>query len=67
VPVDIDRERVDALVAEGAQLVDVLPSDEYEVLHIAGASNLPLRELDERTAQELDRARPVILYCNDHF
>ena len=48
-----------------AQLVEVLPRDEYESEHIAGAVSLPLEELDGRSAQRLDSERPVIVYCND--
>ena len=35
---------------------------EWEAGHIAGAAHLPLEELPERIA-ELDRERPVVLYC----
>lgn len=52
------------LVDRGAQLVEVLPRSEYERLHIAGAVSIPLRELAER-AGELDRSRPVVVYCYD--
>ncbi len=65
-PQPIDRDRVRRLVAEGAQLVEVLPAREYEQEHIAGAINIPLKELDERAPAELDRDRPVIVYCNDY-
>jgi len=27
---------------------------------------IPLKELDERAPRELDRERPVIVYCNDY-
>ena len=54
------------LVADGAQLVEVLPRPEYEEEHIAGAINLPLKELNRETARQLDRDRPVIVYCNDY-
>lgn len=53
------------LVEEGAQLVDVLGADEYEQDHIAGATNIPLKQLTASTAARLDRSRPVIVYCND--
>lgn len=66
-PVEVGRDDVRRLVADGAQLVDVLPAEEYEALHVAAAVNVPLRELDERAPRELDSARPVIVYCNDHF
>jgi rhodanese-related sulfurtransferase len=57
---------VQRLVADGAQLVEVLPRPEYEEEHIAGAINLPLKELNRETARRLDRDRPVIVYCNDY-
>ena len=52
-------------MAEGAQLVEVLPPEEYEEEHLPGAVNIPLRRLGER-AGELDRDRAVIVYCHDH-
>ncbi len=53
------------MLADGsAQLVDVLPHDEFESEHIAGAINIPLKEVAANAAR-LDRARPVIAYCND--
>ena len=65
-PEAIDRERVQALVRDGAQLVEVLPAEEYEDEHLRGAANLPLKELNATTAGRLDRARPVIVYCYDY-
>ncbi len=64
-PSDIQREEVQRLVAAGAQLVDVLPRAEYETEHIAGAINIPLKELDEQSTAIVDRDRPVIVYCWD--
>jgi rhodanese-related sulfurtransferase len=43
----------------------VLPADEYEDEHLTAARNIPLKELTEATVAELDRARPVIVYCWD--
>lgn len=63
-PTTVPRERVRELVAAGAQLVEVLPADEYRWAHLPGAVNLPLKDLDARTDQ-LDRSRPVIVYCHD--
>ncbi len=61
--IDISRERVQKLVAEGAQLVDVRGDVEYGEEHIAGAICLPLNVLDAVTADRaLDRSRPVIVY-----
>jgi rhodanese-related sulfurtransferase len=63
--IDIQREEVRRLVATGAQLVDVLPRAEYDTEHIAGAINIPLKELDAQSTAILDRDRPVIVYCWD--
>jgi rhodanese-related sulfurtransferase len=63
----IDHSEVERLIAEeDAQLVDVLPAREYDEEHLSGAINIPLKELDERAPLELDRERPVIVYCNDY-
>lgn len=62
----VDRSEVGRLVAAGAQLVEVLPREDYDTEHIAGAISLPLEELDADSARRLDRERPVIVYCNDH-
>jgi rhodanese-related sulfurtransferase len=64
-PTSIDRDQVQCLVAEGAQLVDVLPPDEYAEAHLPGAVNVPLPTLDRRRAARLQRERPVIVYCHD--
>jgi rhodanese-related sulfurtransferase len=66
VPTSIDRAEVQRLVREEqAQLVEVLPPDEYEDEHLPGAINIPLKKLDRDTTSSLDRARPVIAYCYD--
>ncbi|MBA3450177.1 MAG: rhodanese-like domain-containing protein [Chloroflexia bacterium] len=64
-PTEVNRDGVRQFLNAGAQLVDVLPADEYEAEHIAGAINLPLKELNRETAARLDRNRPVIVYCWD--
>jgi rhodanese-related sulfurtransferase len=53
------------LIGTGAQLVDVLPEGEYREMHLPGAISLPLKHLDGRTAQVLDRRRAVVVYCWD--
>jgi rhodanese-related sulfurtransferase len=53
------------LIEEGAQLVEVLPREEYADEHLPGAINLPLKELDANTAEQLDRSRRVVVYCYD--
>jgi rhodanese-related sulfurtransferase len=65
-PIDVDREDVRRLVAAGAQLLEVLPREEYEDEHLPGAINIPLKELNGQTAAQLARDRPVVVYCNDY-
>lgn len=50
------------LIDRGAQVVDVRTAGEHAAGHIAGAAHLPLERLDEE-AGELDRSRPVLVYC----
>jgi rhodanese-related sulfurtransferase len=61
----IGHEQLQELIDRGAQVVEVLGEDDYAPVHLPGAVNLPLRELDERRAAVLDRARPVVVYCWD--
>ena len=61
----VERDEVRELVAAGAQVVEVLPREEYDELHLAGALSIPLKELGERAPRELDPARAVITYCHD--
>ena len=60
----IDREKVQELVKQGAQLVEVLPAKEYAEDHLPGAVSHPLRQLAKEVDQ-FDRNRPVIVYCWD--
>lgn len=65
-PAPIERDQVQRLHEQGAQLVEVLPQAEYEDEHLPGAINIPLKTLDRETARQLDRDRPVIAYCYDY-
>ena len=66
-PKPIEREELQQLVREEhAQLVEVLPQDEYEDEHLPGAINIPLKTLDAETTRQLDPHRPVIVYCYDY-
>jgi rhodanese-related sulfurtransferase len=62
----IDVDEVVHLLSEGAQLVEVLPVDEYREEHLPGAINIPLKELDREHVARLNRDAPVIVYCHDH-
>ena len=62
-PTSITREEVQSLIsADAGQLVEVLPTEEYQDEHIEGALNIPLKRLNRETTSQLDRARPVIVY-----
>jgi rhodanese-related sulfurtransferase len=63
VPKGIDRNEVQRLLSEGAQLVEVLPREEYEREHLPGAIHLPLRRTEAH--DRLDPARAIIVYCWD--
>ena len=59
----IDRGKVQRLLQqEAAQLVEVLPAEDYERWHLAGAVNIPLKELDTASTAALVKSRPVIVY-----
>jgi rhodanese-related sulfurtransferase len=65
-PTEINRNDVRKLVEGGAQLVEVLPSSQYEEEHLPGAINIPLKKIDRELATQLQRDQPVIVYCNDY-
>jgi rhodanese-related sulfurtransferase len=61
----VDLDGLRQLLADGAQLVEVLPREEFEELHLPAAISIPLKELTGESAQQLDRARDVVVYCWD--
>lgn len=66
-PIPIDRDELQRLLRdEHAQLVEVLPAEEFEDEHLPGAINIPLKTLDRNSAASLDPQRPVIVYCYDY-
>ena len=59
----IDRHEVQRLVAEDdAQLVDVLPDQEYAQVHMPRAISIPLKRLTVETASVLRSDKPVVVY-----
>jgi rhodanese-related sulfurtransferase len=64
-PTEVDLPGLDTLLASGAQLVEVLPRNEYDEEHLPGAISLPLKDVDASTVGALDRGRPVVVYCWD--
>jgi len=60
------RDQVRRLADEGAQLVEVLEDRQYRMAHLPGAVHIPAWELTrDRAEAELDRDRPVVVYCFD--
>ena len=64
-PKEIVREDIRPLVRRGAQLVDVMPRDEYDRVHLVGAVSIPLSMISRSTAERLKWDRPVIVYSRD--
>jgi rhodanese-related sulfurtransferase len=61
----VEADELRALLERGAQLVEVLPEDEYAWGHLPGAVNIPLKTLTADAVAGLDRRRPVAVYCWD--
>ena len=53
------------LLADGAQLAEVLPEREYAEMRLPGAINIPLKQLGAQSVGVLDRERAVVVYCWD--
>jgi rhodanese-related sulfurtransferase len=64
-PREIERAEVRRLLEEGAQLVEVLPAEEFKEDHLPRAISIPLRHIDAEGVSDLDKNRPVIVYCWD--
>ena len=59
---DITPEQAEALVRDGAQLIDVREDDEWEAGRIGGARHIVLGEVASQ-APTIDQERPVVFYC----
>jgi hypothetical protein len=66
VPQNIDRVRLQQLQTQGAAIVEVLPAEEFDSEHLAGALSLPLERLDAHSAEAIlgsDVRRSLVVYC----
>lgn len=59
---EIEVDRLEELLTEGAALVDVREPAEYAEAHVPGATLIPMGQLGARLA-ELDATAPVYLIC----
>lgn len=66
-PTRIEVDQLQQLLADGAQLVEVLPEEEYQDEHLPGAQNIPLKQVDESTTAQLDKGAPLVVYCWDYI
>jgi rhodanese-related sulfurtransferase len=66
-PTRIEIRELRELLSGAAQLVEVLPAEEYEEEHLPGARSIPLKQLDATTTASLDRKNPVVVYCWDYL
>jgi phage shock protein E len=63
--IQITREDVQRMTAEGAVVIDMLPEGEYAEEHIAGAVNIPQKQLTPQGTAHLAKDAPLIVYCYD--
>lgn len=64
-PVPVGRGAVQALMTEGALLVEVLEPVEFASAHLPGAVNVPAARVTPMRVAAFDRARPTIVYGRD--
>jgi rhodanese-related sulfurtransferase len=55
-PTPVALHELQQLITAGAQLVEVLPAEEYEESHLPGAINLPLKQLNAQSAAAPSRS-----------
>lgn len=59
----VPAEDVQALVNNGAVVVDVRSPEEFARHHFEGARNIPVSEIAKRADEIGNRQEPVVLYC----
>ena len=66
-PTSIDRDDVGDLIERGATVVEVLEERQFRAAHLPGALHIPAWELSEERVADLDRSRPIVVYCFDNL
>lgn len=64
-PVPIGRGEVQALMADGALLLDVLDPTDFAWAHLPGARNVPAAGLIPERLTAVDRAQAIVVYSAD--
>ena len=62
---EVNHREVLAMFSSGAQIVDVLPAQEYNDAHIKGAVHIPLSRILTDALTLLDRSQQTVVYCRD--
>jgi rhodanese-related sulfurtransferase len=62
---EVNHREVLTMLSAGAQIVDVLPAQEYNGAHIRSAVHIPLRRILADAPTLLDRSRRTVVYCRD--
>ena len=62
--VKVSSEEAHRLIAEGSVLVDVRSPQEFAAGHLAGALNVPVDEVKQRTEELRQIDHPLVIYCS---
>ena len=62
---DLERREVLDLIAQGAQVVEVLGAEEFDENHLPSAINIALRTIETDGPKRLNKNSPVVVYCWD--
>ena len=60
----VSSEEAHRLIAEGSVLVDVRSPQEFAAGHLAGALNVPVDEVKQRTEELRQIDHPLVIYCS---
>lgn len=55
-----------ALENENVDVLNVLPNDFHDKIHIKGSKSFPLEELKEHAEEKLSKDKQYIVYCASH-
>jgi rhodanese-related sulfurtransferase len=59
---DTLAQRLDA--GEPIRLIDVLPPEHFQAVHLPGAESIPLEELRGRAPEQLEKGETIVVYCS---
>ncbi len=51
------------MIKNGAKIVDVRSTEEFEDEHFPGAVNIPVNEIQKRMPELGEKEAPIIMYC----